>query len=385
MEPMPTCLLPGAARHLRGGAALAALAIVGACSRPAPPPEPVRAVRTMVVQEGVAGGFHDYAADVRPRTESRLAFRTGGKLVRRAVELGQTVRKGQVLAELDAQDLRLSQRAADSAVEAARVNAALAQSDFQRFKELREQGFIGAAELERRRTTLEAAQAQLEQARAQAGVQGNQARYSVLVADAPGVVTGVDAEPGAVVAAGTPVLRVALDGPRDAVFAVPEDRVQAVRDLLGRPGALKVTPWGTPAAWAGTVREVAAAADPATRTFLVKADLGRADVRLGQTLTVRVEQAALPGVVKLPLTAVLEQQGRTAVWLVDRTTMSVKPQVIAVAGADHNEVVAASGLQAGQLVVTAGVHTLTAGQKVRLYAAGAGAAAASGPASAARR
>jgi multidrug efflux pump subunit AcrA (membrane-fusion protein) len=117
------------------------------------------------------------------------------------------------------------------------------------------------------------------------------------------------------------------------------------------------------------VREVAAAADPVTRTFLVKADLGAANVQLGQTLTVTMALPPREGVTRLPLTAVMQQQGQTAVWLVDSASMTVKAQPITVAGADGNDVVVSSGLTAGQVVVTAGVHVLTPGQKVKLYKA----------------
>jgi RND family efflux transporter MFP subunit len=145
------------------------------------------------------------------------------------VDLGSTVKPGQVLARIDAQDLMLAQTAAQAAVAAARTNRDQAGADYKRFVDLQRQGFISAAELERRDSAFKAAQAQLEQAKAQADVQVNQAGYAQLRADAAGVVTGVDAEPGQVVAAGTPVLRVAQDGPRDIVFAVPEDQVAAVR------------------------------------------------------------------------------------------------------------------------------------------------------------
>lgn len=352
---------------------LIAALLLAACSRPAPAPEPVRAVRTMTVQAGSAGGAHDYAAEVRARTEVRLSFRVGGKLVQRPVNVGDVVRAGQSLARIDAQDLKLGQDAARASVGAAEVNSAQAAADFRRFKDLRDQGFISAAELERRETTLKAAQSQLDQARAQAGVQGNQAGYATLVADAAGVITAVDAEVGAVLGAGTPVLRMAVDGPRDIVFAVPEDRVNAMRALLGRSGGVKVRLWGAAPGETlpATVREVAAAADPATRTFLVKADVGRAALRLGQTATVVIEMPQISGIAKLPLTAVLEVRGQTSVWLLDTTSMSVKPQPIVVAGADGNEVVVAAGLAPGQVVVTAGVHTLTPGQKVKLFTAAA--------------
>ena len=361
------CRADGAIKSLL--VAAVALALV-ACSKPVAAPEPVRSVRTLTVAAGQAGGVVDYAAEVRARVESRLGFRVAGKMISRPAGLGDSVKAGQVLASLDPQDLQLGQEAARSSVQAARVNHDQALADYKRFKDLRDQGFISAAELERRETTLKAAQAQLEQAQALAGVQTNQARYSSLVADVSGVVTAVEAEPGAVLSAGATVLRVAQDGPRDAVFSVPEDQAGALRALQGRAGALQVRIWGADRApLAATVREVAAAADPATRTFVVKADIGRADVRLGQTATVSIATPVVAGVIKLPLAAVFEQRGTSHVWLLDKATMTVRAQPIQVVGAEGNQVVVAAGLTPGQQVVSAGVHVLTPGQKVALYGA----------------
>lgn len=344
-------------------------ALLGACSKPEPAAPPLRAVRTIVIAEDSAQLQREYAAEVRPRTESRLSFRVPGKMTRRLVELGDSVKKGQVLAQLDPRDLQLGQQAAGAAVQAAQVTLDLAVADLNRYRELLAQGFISGAEVQRRETAVKSAEAQLAQAKAQANVQGNQAAYSTLVADANGVVTGVDAEPGAVVAAGTPVLRVARDGPRDAVFAVPEDSVAEVRALLDKGGAVEVKGWGgEQRALPAVVREIAAAADPVTRTFLVKADIGQAPLRLGQTATITVRRPPRQDITKLPLAAVFEHEGNSAVWVVDPQTMTVARTPIKVAGADGNSVVVSSGLQAGQRVVTAGVHVLTPGQKVTLYA-----------------
>lgn len=366
--------------------ALLALGTLGACSRPAPAPEPVRAVRTMTLTADSAAGVREYAGEVRPRTESRLGFRVAGKMVSRSAELGQQVRAGEVLARLDATDLKLGQDAALAASRAAQTNYELAAAEFKRYQELRAQGFISGLELERREAALKAQQAQRDQALAQAGVQGNQAGYAALTATANGVITAVDAEVGAVLTAGAPVLRLAHDGPRDAVFAVPEDHLAAMRARLGKPGAVKVRPWGGGAVLSATVREVAAAADPSTRTYLVKADLGGVAVQLGQTVTVLVDLPRLDGITRLPLAAVMQHQGQTAVWLLDTASMTVRVQPVVVAGADGNTVVVASGLSAGQVVVTAGVHVLTPGQKVKFYAAPAAfPGAASAPVAAASR
>lgn len=348
---------------------LALSATLAGCSRQEPAPEPIRAVKTMVVKTESAGGHQEFAAEVRARVESRLAFRVPGKLVDRSAEVGQRVRAGQVLAQIDAADLRLAQEAAAAGTRAAEVQWAQTAADYKRFAELHAQGFISAAELERRDSALKAARAQLEQARAQADVQRNQAAYSALVATVAGVITAVDAEVGAVLAAGTPVLRLAHDGPRDVVFAVPEDAVGPMRALLGRTGAIQVRPWGEARTLPATLREVAAAADPATRTFLVKADVGPAPLQLGQTATALIELPVRAGVTKLPISAVTQQQGRTSVWLVDPQTMTVQVQPVVVGGAEGNSVVIASGLSPGQTVVTAGVHVLTPGQKVKFFPA----------------
>ncbi len=357
---------------------LAAVAVaMAACSKPEPAPAPVRAVRTMTVAPQSAGGTQEYAGEVRARTESRLGFRVGGKIVRREADLGDVVKAGRILAQLDPQDLKLGQEAAKAALSAAQVNHDQAAADFKRFKELRDQGFISSAELERRETALKSAQAQLEQARAQSSVQGNQAAYASLVADANGVITAVEAEPGMVVAAGTPVVRLAYDGPRDVVFSVPEDKLALIRQLADVPGRFSVKVWGDQATWMpATIREISAAADPVTRTFLVKADVGKAPVKLGQTATVRVELPQTAGVTKLPLTALKEEQGRSIVWVVDRKSMTVSAQPVQVAGADGNDAVITGGLQSGQVVVTAGVHVLNPGQAVKFYAEPAAAASA---------
>ncbi|MCE4553300.1 efflux RND transporter periplasmic adaptor subunit [Roseateles cellulosilyticus] len=337
------------------------------CGKQAAAPEPERAVRTQTVSTTSASASHEYAAEVKARIESRLSFRVGGKLLSRAVNLGDTVKPGQVLARIDAQDLKLAEAAASAAVMAARTNRDQAGADYKRFVDLQRQGFISAAELERRDSAFKAAQAQLEQAKAQADVQVNQAAYAQLVADGAGVVTSIDAEPGQVLAAGTPVIGVALDGPRDVVFSVPEDQIARVKAAAAAPGALKVRLWGGDKTWPLTLREVAAAADPATRTFLIKADVGKLDVKLGQSATVVLDLPQQSGVIKLPLAAVLQQSGKTSVWVLDGGSMTVRPVPVQVGGAEGNVVVIAGGLNAGQEVVVAGVHVLNPGQKVKRY------------------
>jgi len=168
------------------------------------------------------------------------------------------------------------------------------------------------------------------------------------------------------------VIRLAVDGPRDVVFSVPEDKVSALKALASKPGKLKVRAWGADAEPLPiTLREIAASADPVTRTFLVKADLGSEPaaraMRLGQTATVIAESEKVEGVTKLPLSALREDRGRSSVWVVDPASMTVKSQPVQVAGAEGNEAIVTAGLAPGAVVVTAGVHVLNPGQKVKFF------------------
>lgn len=342
------------------------VALLVGCSRSEAPPEPVRAVKVITVGAAPLQSQHEFSGEVRARVESRLGFRVGGKIVRRQVEVGQHVRAGTVLAQLDPQDFRLAADAARAQVAAATTNRDLAAADHKRYQTLREQNFISGAELERRETTLKAAQAQLDLARAQLATQGNQAGYTSLVADVSGVITAVEAEVGQVVGSGTPVVRIAADGPRDVAFAVPEDKVTALRT----GSDVSVRPWAGNGVLRGRIREVAASADPVTRTYPVKVSLeAGTPPPLGATVAVLPQALSLAGtpVIKIP-TSALRQDGRgSAVWVLDQATMTVKSQPVELATADGNDAVIASGLRPGMVIVSAGVHVLSAGQKVSIW------------------
>ena len=345
---------------------IVACLLLQACSKPVPAEEPVRAVKVLTVGLDAMQSGAEYAGEVRSRVESRLGFRVSGKLLRRHVEMGQHVRAGELLAQLDPQDFKLAADGARAQLAAAATNRDLALADYKRYKDLREQNFISAAELERRDTALKAAQAQVDQAQAQLAGLGNQTGYANLVADVAGVVTSVDAEPGQVLAAGTPVLRIAQDGPRDVVFAVPEDKV----------GKLKVGSQVLVQAWAeqknasAVVREVAASADAVTRTYTVKVGLtGSENWPLGSTVTVapKALDRSGPSVIKLPTSALQHDGEKAAVWVLEKATMTVRLQPIAITTADGNDVVVSRGLEPGMQVVSVGAHVLNPGQKVTIY------------------
>lgn len=357
----------------------AALALLlAACSKPVPVTEDVRPVRVMTVAPAATTVAAELSGEVRPRIESRVGFQVAGRITDRKVEVGQRVREGQVLATLDAADYQLGAAAARAQLTAAQVNRDQQRADFKRFEELHRQGFISGADLDRRRAALDAAEASYASAAAQANVSGNQAAYAVLRAPETGVVTAVDAEVGQVVAAGQSVVRIAQTAEKEVVVALPESRLETLR----RIPEVKVRLWAGSAELRGRVREIAPLADPATRTYPARITLidPPPEVALGMTATVRFEAPLPQPVIAVPMQALLREGEQTYVWKLDRNAGTVRREAVKVATVSGNELVLAAGVQPGDVLVTAGVHLLKDGQKVRVLDAPA--APATGPATA---
>ena len=351
---------------LIGASLVTTIALLGACGKPAEKAEDVRPVRAILLDPQKISVIAEFPGEVRARVESRLGFRVPGKIVARKVDVGASVKRGQVLMQLDPQDLRLAQEQADAALRSAKSSLAFAQADFARYQELRAKNFVSAAVLQSKELAFQSAQAGHEQALAAARNQSNQAGYANLVSDADGIVTAVDAEVGQVVAAGTPILRVAKQGDKEVVIGIPEDKVDVLRNITD----LQVTFWSDREYKAkGKLRELSPVADPATRTYLARVSIPDAaqQIRLGMSATVAFIAANPQLVLKLPLSALLNEKGETAVWVVEHGVVKLVPvQIATVSG---NDVVVSSGVAAGQTVVTAGVNLLKPGQKVKLLGA----------------
>lgn len=342
-------------------------AMLAGCDKPAPKTEEVRPVRAIQLAAGTGADLATFSGDVRPRYESRLGFQVGGKIVERRVDVGALVDDGQVLMRLDPQDLRLAEAQARASLRAAETERDLAQADYKRHQGLRAQNFVSQAVLDAKRAALRAAQAQVDAARAASRGQSNQAGYASLESDAKGVVTAIDAEVGQVVAAGTPVVRVARTDEKEVVIGIPEDRVEGVR----KGAAVDVRLWSRPdEAIAGTIREISPVADPATRTYTVKVAVpARPEIRLGMTATVEMRTAgtANTATMRVPLSALVQDRGATSVWVVEKGAVQMRR--VEVAGQSGNDILLSGGVQPGQTVVTAGVHLLKPGQKVRILTA----------------
>lgn len=347
---------------------IAALTTLSAC-KPAPVPvEEIRPVRTITVGATATNASKVYAGEVRARYDSTLGFRVGGKIIARQVNVGETVKAGQVLARLDPKDLQLGDAAAVAQVAAAQAQFNVTKTDLERVRGLHAKGYASQGELDRFTTQFEAAKAQLDAVQAQRNQSANQARYAVLTADADGVVTAVMAESGQVVAAGQPVVQLARGGAIEIAAAIPEDRVNAVRE--GMP--VTVSLWAESGkTYPGVIRELSSAADPLARTYAVRVSVPQPppEMKLRMTAAISIPLPGLPDLIHIPASSMVTQQGKAGVWVVQPQASAVQFRAVEFAGVEGNEILAASGLKPGDVVVTAGAAYLREGQKVKLLGA----------------
>jgi RND family efflux transporter MFP subunit len=343
-------------------AALVATAWLSGCSAEPAADAPPPLVRLAIVQPDSAGAAGDaFTGTVHARIESALGFRVPGKIAERLVSSGERVRAGQPLFRLDARDLGLAAASAADRVRAAAADAARTAADEARLRPLVATGAVSALAYDGARAARDAAAANLASARAGAANAANERGYATLVADADGVITDVLAEPGQVVAAGTPVLRLARAGAREALVAVPETAVTQ----LPRSAVAEV--YGGSAVMAASLREVAGAADPLTRTFAARYVLaGPADaIPLGATITVRVPGAAASAV-RVPLAAMVDQGKGPGVWTIGKDSAVHFRTAQPLRLIDEEALLPAAALPPGTRIVALGGQLLREGQKVRL-------------------
>lgn len=326
--------------------------------------EPPRPVRFMQIGMSALGDISYLPGEVRPRYEQRYGFRVPGKIARRAVDVGQEVKAGQVLAVLDSQDVLPAINAQSAQVEVARTDFVFQQSELKRQQELRDKGFVSGAALERQAATTAAADARVKAAQSQLANAQNGLNFQTLRADKAGVVIAIDAEAGSVVAAGQSVVRVAQLGEKEIIVNVPEREVGLMKQAKGFAAQFDAIPGKL---YVAKLRELAPAADAASRTYMAKLTIANADdaLKLGMSATVRLDLGESQ-VIVIPNTALYTRDNATRVWLVDRASETVKPVEVKLGTSTNDGVAVVSGLKPGDLVVTAGANLLLAGQKVRL-------------------
>lgn len=338
------------------------LAGCGAGDTAATPPRTV-----LVVHPGAAGdpGGLAFAGEVRAREESALSFRVGGKLVRRLVDVGDRVRAGQVLAELDPQDLELQAGAARAQLAAAEGELARASADRARYAKLAQQQLVSRSALDAQEAAYAAAAGQAKAARANFDAARNAAGYARLLAPRDGVIALRQAEAGQVVGAGQTIFGLAADGAREVAISLPEARVHDFR--VGQPAQVEL--WNAPGKrLAARIREISPAADAQTRTYAARVALEDAQAAadgLGQSA--RVYFSAAPGgaTLAVPLAAVQPgADGGKALWVVDPATRRVRLVPVRLGPYAEDSVPVLSGVSASDWIVAAGGHLLRAGETV---------------------
>jgi RND family efflux transporter MFP subunit len=323
-------------------------------------------VRTMVVSPLNAGEQYAYAGEVKSRHESQLAFQVGGKIIARNVELGSIVRQGQTLMQIDARDVEQSVVSQKAQVVQAKSQLQLAEQNLKRYHQLFIEDVISRSQLEQYQAAYDIARAGHEQTLALYTQSIHQMDYTRLKSDKAGVVSSINAEVGQVVGPGQVVVTVVQDGEREIEINVSENRIEAIR----LSSKAKITFWALPGVTIeGKICEIAPMADAVSRTYNVRVALAQASpqVRLGMTASVLIHEAGGASFIPfIPLSALYQTGTTPQVWVIQQDTVHLRPIRTGVFGNDQVQIL--SGLNAGDVIVTAGVHKLRDGQKVKLPA-----------------
>ncbi|PKO48539.1 MAG: efflux transporter periplasmic adaptor subunit [Betaproteobacteria bacterium HGW-Betaproteobacteria-4] len=344
----------------RAAASLLALAaLLGGCSKSESPPPATRIVLVQPAASGPStGGI--YTGEIRARHEVDLAFRVGGRIATRLVDVGAEIRTGQALARLDPADLELAAAAARAQLAAAESEHATARAERVRYADLVARKFVSQAAFEAKDNAFNSTLARLEQARSQSRISGNQAAYGTLSSEFPAIVTTVLADAGQVVGAGQAVMRVARPEEKEVAIAIPESRLAELKAAKN----LAVSLWADPKMiLRGELRELSPAADPATRTYAARIRIlnPTPEVRLGMTARVALD-GAVESALLVPLGAVIDAGQGPLVRVVKDGKVATRPVKVARFREDGVEL--SGGLAAGEQVIISGAGRLVDGQEV---------------------
>lgn len=368
VRPVLPSLTAGRAKRslaLQGlGLVLSCLLLAACSAKPEPHQDQPRPVLFETMTPAPLQASWTLAGDVRARTESTHAFQTSGRVLERRVDVGDRVQRGQVLARIDPADLQPLVNARRAEQAAARSQLQLAKTDLERAEKLHARQFVSSANVDRARAAVDVARARLDAASAQLRQASNAYGYHDLASDVTGVVTAVQVEPGQVVAAGQPVLRVAREGDVEVAVAIPEAdlaRARAVKQwavsFAGLPGQQ----------WDAKLRELSPAADPASRTYGARLTLQGdiSAVALGMSATAHpIVQAG--DVLSVPLSALYSRDDTPRVWVIDTKDQTAHTRAVQLGASSGNRIVVTQGLKPGEQVITAGTSLLREGQKIRL-------------------
>jgi len=342
---------------------VAGLLVAGCEAKTEAAPQAARPVQIERVHYTARTAAREFVGVVRARHEPDLGFRVGGKILRRHVNVGDGVHAGQVLAELDGDDLRLQVASAEAELTAAQANLEQVSADFDRYATLKERGFASAAEYDRKSAAKGEAEGRRVRAARALDLARKQLSYTDLVAVADGIVAATAAEPGQVVAVGQPVMKLAQSGEKEALVAIPENRLGQVKN-----SEANITLWSMSGRiYAARLRELSPQADPMTRTYAARFSFLESDdgVALGMTATVTLQHSGEVRAARLPLSAVFNRGDGASVYVVDAAgQLRLRP--VSVASFNEEAAFVTAGVADGEPVVTLGVQKLEPGLKVRI-------------------
>lgn len=347
-----------------GAAGVTALSWNANASRAAASEPIVRPAKVVEIAYQRRGQTLTLAGTVVPRIESNLGFRVAGKVVARSVDVGTVVQPGDLIAQLDPADYRLAVDNARAALASAEADFARAKADHDRYLNLRGTSVFTAQTMEQRQSLSATAQARVEQARSQLASAENNLAYTELRADTAGVITAVQAEVGQVLAQGQGVVRLARTNELEILVGVPEHRLKTVREARDATFEL----WSDQGRrFPARLRELSPSADPQTRTYPARFTVLEQPefIGLGMTATLAFQRPDAQPVAEVPLSAIFQRGTQPAVWVVDRDSGTVSLRPVTIARWRSESAAIADGVKDGELIATAGVHKLEAGQKVK--------------------
>ncbi|WP_040677757.1 efflux RND transporter periplasmic adaptor subunit [Nitratireductor pacificus] len=341
----------------------AGAALLAGCQKEEAAEQPDPVVRVETVRLAPLAETRTYTGIVTPRIEVAEAFRVGGKVAARLVDVGDTVEEGQVLARLDPVDLNLQLEQRRAELQAAAASLAKAEADAARARALFERGHVAQAAIDAQSLAVDEASSRHEQAKRSVALAANQMGYSELKASAPGVVSIATAEAGQVIAAGQTVVSIARLDEKEVEVAIPESRLA---DLEGSQASVVL--WAGGEAYPAELREVSPEASGTSRTYPVRFSIAGADeaVRLGMTATVSLTKGNPVPVARVPMTALLDDGRGPVVFVVDPTSSALERRPVVVEAYQSEKAVVSGGLEGGEKIVTLGVQKLEAGDRVRL-------------------
>ena len=339
--------------------------VVAGCGKKQPAADDARYVKVFTVGESVNSSKSTFHGVVHAEYEPSLSFRVAGKITERKVDIGQSVKKGQILASLDPSDYRLSADSAIAQTAASKSNYVTQRANLERYKQLLQQNFVSQAQYDSQKAQFDSAKAQYEQSQNQLANSQNQVRYTTLLAPADGIISSITMDAGQVVTSGQTVATMAVSGNKEVEVELPEAQINNY--ILGMPVQLKI--WATDKCYAGKIRSINQASDQQTRTFTARIVIINPDtsIKYGMSADAKVQPLNDKDGTMLPLSSLYAKDGKTFVWSMGADSQAVLVAVSVISTDGNSMKIQPGVLHDNQKIVAAGTNFVYAGQKLKVY------------------